>query len=212
MNVELLVYVIADVVLYTILILLLTEVFVFQKALQKIGINFVINIGKVVTKNQLIEIFNLLESQNESYRGQGRRIIVYRYRWQFLPFYLIRLFLAYKNKQEELKNRYKKIMKKDSRGALVCAGYIDVFNIIEIYEFNFKKISKNEGIDILKVQLINAVAHEFRHRIQYINQISVAEEERDAEEFAIQFCNKNKQKLKEILNLKHEITFKDKVF
>lgn len=209
MNVELLVYVIADVVLYTILILLLTEVFVFQKALQKIGINFVINIGKVVTKNQLIEILNLLESENESYRGQERRIIVYRYRWQFLPFYLIRLFLAYKNKQEELKNRYKNIMEKDSRGALLCAGYIDVFNIIEIYEFNFKKVSNNEGIDIFKIQLINAVAHEFRHRIQYINQISVADEERDAEEFAIQFCNKNKQKLKEILNLTHAITFKE---
>lgn len=202
-------YVIVVVIMYMLILLLLTEAFVFQKALQRQGIKYVINLGYYISKKQLREVLKLLEEEGKAYKGQGARITVYGHRWQCIPFYLIRLFMAHISKQEELKKRYRKIMSKDSRGPLLCAGYIDVFDIIEIYEFNFKKISQNEGIDIIKVQLVNAIAHELRHRIQYIHQMQVRDEEIDAEKFAIEFCNKNKEKIKEILNLSDAVTFKD---
>lgn len=98
-------------------------------------------------------------------------------------------------------------MKRDSEGALSCGVYMDRFNIIEIYEFNLKKISQKEHIDILKVQLVNCIAHEFRHKIQYFHDIKVEDDELDAESFAVAFCNKNKQKMKEILNMASAVTF-----
>lgn len=201
--------IIADVALCIILMLLIIEVFVFQKALQKQGISFEINLGNIISKKQLIDILDLLESENKDYKVKGRRIIIYGYKSQYIFPYLVRLFLAHIFKQEELINKYKKVMTRDSQGALPCGGYIDKYDIIEIYEFNLKRIGRTENIDILKAQLVNSIAHEFRHRAQYINQIDVVDEEADAEEFAKYFCNKNKQKLKEILNLLHTITFKN---
>ncbi|NLK96554.1 MAG: hypothetical protein GX272_00525 [Epulopiscium sp.] len=208
MNITLLICIISDIILLTILILLIIEVFVFEKALQKQGISFVINLGNVINKCQLKEIFNLLKEENEDYKEQVSRIIIYGYKWQYLFFYLIRVFLAHIYKQEELENEYKKVMKRDSHGLIPCGGYLDKFDIIEIYEFNMKKIQKSQDIDIYKVQLTNAIAHEFRHRIQHNKRISVIDEEADAEGFAIDFCNKNKHRIKEILNLASTVTFK----
>lgn len=208
MKITLLICIIADIVLFTILILLIIEVFIFQKSLQKKGINFIINLGNIISKNQLRKIINLLEEENEDYKEQVSRIIIYGHKWQYLFFYLIRVFLAHIYKQEELKNEYKKVTKRDSQGLISCGGYLDKFDVIEIYEFNMKKIQKNDDIDIYKVQLTNAIAHEFRHRIQYNKRISVIDEEADAEGFAIDFCNRNKEEIKRILNLTNIFTFK----
>lgn len=209
MSIILIVEVIVDITLVGILTMLIIEVFIFEKSLQKRGMNFITNLGNIISKNQLKEILELLERENKDYKGQVSRIIIYRHKYQYLFFYLIRLFLAHIYKQEKLINKYRKVMKRDLQGALACGGYFDKFDLIEIYEFNMKRIRKNADIDILKVHLVNAIAHEFRHRIQYDNQVNVVNEEVDAEEFAIEFCNKNKQKIKEKLNLVHTITFEN---
>lgn len=209
MNITLIVSIAVVAILNAILILMIVEVFVFEKAFREKGIDYLINLSSIISKNQLKEILRLLETDGPVNMALGRRITIYGYKWQYAFFYLMRVVVAHLHKQLELIKEYKKIMIKDTDETLSMGGYLDKYNIIEIYEFNLKRAFKKEDINILKVKLVTIIAHEFRHRLQEIYQLEAADEEADARMYAIEFYNNYKQELKEILNLSHIISIKN---
>ena len=185
--------------------LFLIELFVFEKLFQKKGSPFIFNFGTIIPNSELIKILTLLEKEGDYYHVQDRRITIYRYKWQFYFFYMIRLALARICKDHESIKKLKTVMHWQDKQTILAYS-IDSFNLIDIFEFNIKACNKRNKKN-LKVILLNTLFHEFRHRYQYYTLSVFKDYEEDADKFADYFFNKYSKEIKEILNLPRNVIF-----
>lgn len=186
-------------------ILFFIELFVFEKLFQKKGFQFVFNFGTLITNSELIKILSLLEKEGDYYHVQDRRITIYRYKWQFYFFYMIRLSLARISKDQESIKKLKTVMHWENEQTILAYS-IDSFNLIDIFEFNIKACNKRNKKN-LKAILLHTLFHEFRHRYQYYTLSVMKDYEDDANKFADIFFNKYNNEIKEILKLPHNVIF-----
>lgn len=157
-----------------------------------------LNLGKILSRNQLKAVLQLLLNEDIRYGVEERRLNIFSYKWQFMPFYLFRQAIAHVLKNKELKEMLKSIFDEE---AYEIAYYCENNNFIEIYEFNLIRWCNEYNID-KKEYLIKVIFHEYRHKYQYnLNMILNEEEsEKDAEDFAESFFIKNKLKIENILS------------
>lgn len=156
-----------------------------------------LNLGKILSRNQVKSVLKLLLNEDIRYGVQERRLNIFSYKWQFIPFYLIRQVLVHVLKDKELEKTIKNVFDEE-----VCeiAYFCGNDNFIEIYEFNLIKWCYANNIN-MKEYLIKVIFHEYRHKYQYNLNMRLNEEEseKDAEDFAESFFIKNKQKIESIL-------------
>jgi hypothetical protein len=172
----------------------LYELFLFIFPHLKLGFNF----GCVLNKKQVKELTELLASEGDAYCVKERRVNIYAYRWQFMFFYLARNILAYIIGNSEFKKLSEGIVK-NSFGFEI-ARYCPANNLIEIFEFNLRAWCNKNGIH-KKEYMIKVLLHEYRHKYQFNTDMKLNDEEaeEDADRFAEDFYNKNRNRVKEIL-------------
>lgn len=160
----------------------------------KLGLSF----GKILSKNQLRAVLQLLLEEDIRYGVKERRINIFSSKWQFIPFYLYRQALAYILRWEDMKAVSEGVFNKDS---YEIAYYCLNNNIIEIYEFNLIRWCEKANED-KREYIIKAIFHEYRHKYQYNTNMILTDEEseEDAENFEENFFNKNKTKIQQILS------------
>lgn len=193
------------VILVFIAVLFLVEIFMFEKLFQKKGFRFILNFSSLLSTSQLIKVLTLLEREDDFYHVQDRRITIYRTKWQFYFFYLIRLALARILRDRESVRKLKTVMHWENEKTILAYS-IDSFNLIDIFEFNIKACNKRNKKK-LKVILLHTLFHEFRHRYQYHSSISLKDDEKDANQFADDFFNKYSTEISKILNLSYNTIF-----
>lgn len=187
----------------------LFEIFIIEKGFQKKGIKFLINFGTILKTKQTKEILSLILNpiKNEDYAF--RRIIIYKYKWQFIPFYLLRILGCNLAKNYKVKNEFEKIMGK-TEGKNTFACYNEAWDLVEVFEFNIKRLYNNYEHEAVKILMISILTHELRHREQFLNKLDIKQQymETDADEYAIKFCNDKKNEISEILDLEEVYTLK----
>lgn len=191
-------------------VICLIEIFVNIKLFQKNGINFLINYGSILKTKEIEQIVGLLQSTNR----KNKRIIIYRHRWQFMPFYLIRMMCYTISRNYTMRDKFKPIINKDVNKDVTYGCYYDFGNFIEIFEFNIKNLKTSYKYDEVKILMIQTLIHELRHREQRLSKLNIKEgmeEELDADNYAIEFCNKNKEKISQILGIDETYTLTRKV-
>jgi len=193
------------VILIFIAVLFLIEIFMFEKLFQKKGFRFILNFSDVLSSSELINILSLLEREGDFYHIQDRRITIYRTKWQFYFFYLIRLALARILRDYESVKKLKIVMHWENEKTILAYS-IDSFNLIDIFEFNIKACNKRNKKNH-KVILLHTLFHEFRHRYQYHTLSALKDYEEDANNFADIFFNKYSTEIREILKLPYNVTF-----
>lgn len=186
------------------------EILVNLKLFQKEGINFLINYGSILKTKEIEQIVGLLEPRNR----KNKRIIIYKYRWQFMPFYLLRMICYTISKNYAMRDKFKPIINKDINKDVTYGCYYDFGNFIEIFEFNIKNLSTKYKYDEVEILMIQTLIHELRHREQRLSKLNIKEgieEELDADNYAIEFCNNNKEKISQILGMDETYTLTRKV-
>lgn len=157
-----------------------------------------INLGCILKKRKLNKILELLSAEDDKYYVKEKRINVYGYRWQFILFYVSRKILAHISGLQQFKIFNEDII--ESNLVLVMARYCHDNNLIEIFEFNIKNYCKENNISE-KEFLIKTILHEYRHKYQANTKLELDTEEKeiDADRFAEEFYNRNRQMIEEIL-------------
>jgi hypothetical protein len=156
-----------------------------------------LNLGKILNKNQVKAVLELLSNEDITYGIQEKRLNIFAYRWQFVPFYLIRQVLAHALKSKELNETITDVFDEE---IYEIGNFCENYNFIEIYEFNLIKWCDVNNIDV-KESLIKVIFHEYRHKYQYNLNMRLNEEEaeKDAKDFSENFFIKNKLKIEGIL-------------
>ena len=185
--------------------LLFVELFLFEKLFQKKGFPFILNFSTIVSNSELIQVLSLLEKESDYYRVQDRRITIYRSKWQFYFFYMIRLALARIVKDKESVKKLKTVIHWENQ-TTVLAYSIDSFNLIDVFEFNIRACNKRNKKN-LKTIILHTLFHEFRHRYQHFSLTSHRDDEKDANQFADNFFNEHSAEICKILKLSHGVTF-----
>jgi len=181
------------------MIILIADLILFNELLlymfKHIRLGF--NIGTILRRKQLNKILELMLSEGKEYCIQERRLNIYAYRWQFVPFYLVRIGLANLVKNHELKELNKKIL---DRTTYEIASYSENNNIIEIYEFNLLRWCNKINVSP-ENYMIEIIFHEYRHKYQFNLNLKLNTEnaEKDSEEFANIFFKKNKNAIEQII-------------
>lgn len=148
----------------------------------------ILNKQNFITNIQIERIIKLLG------KDYGPRlIVVYETRLDILKYYPA----CYNFSLEELLGRLE-------------GSYDETLDTVYIYIF----AQNDDGDDFHSKQLysLHALAHELRHRYQYINKFLTNDDERsekDADKFATNFINYNSYKISKIMNWKEEWTVEE---
>ncbi|MFL0248757.1 hypothetical protein [Candidatus Clostridium stratigraminis] len=156
-----------------------------------------ISLGKILNRKQLKAVLQLLLDEEDEYGIKESRINIFCFKWQFIPFYLVRRVLAHFIKDKELEKVNKCIFDKD---VYEIGSYSEKNNFIEIYEFNLIRWCNENNIN-KKEYMIKVIFHEYRHKYQFKINMKLDEEELedDAENFAENFFNKNIEQIIDLL-------------
>lgn len=175
----------------------LHELLLFTFQHLKLGVNF----GRILHKKQIKKLLELLSAEDGEYGVKEKRINIYAYRWQFILVYLSRNILAYISGMQQFKKLSEDII--GNNLMFIMARYCHNNNLIEVFEFNLKDYCKENNI-LEREFMIKTILHEYRHKYQVNTTLELDKEEKeiDADRFAEEFYNRNKERIEEILLVK----------
>jgi hypothetical protein len=148
----------------------------------------------------------LFKSETKEYGAFDLRINIYKSKWQYYLFYIVRMALSHLRKAQDTKKGYQSILY--SQESNIVFGYsCRNFYLIEVFQLNIERIYKER--EIIRAKTVHTIFHELRNRYQNNSELSLDDKELDSRISADNFFNYNHEIISRILNFKYKIKFQD---